>query len=41
MAGHHKGGEVLAEAQTPQYRRIQRVLPQRAHSMGKRLRICM
>lgn len=36
MAGHHKGGEVLAEAQTPQYYRIQRVLPQRAHGMGKR-----
>lgn len=35
MAGHHKRGEVPSEASAPQHYRVQRLLPEGAHSMGK------
>lgn len=45
MAGYRKGSEVPPEAAPPKHRRVPRLLPERAHSMGEcergRLRTCV
>lgn len=35
MARHNQGGEIPAENTTPEQHRVQRMLPARAHCLGK------
>lgn len=39
MARHNQGGEIPAKNTTPKQHRVQRMLPARAHCLGKRMMI--
>lgn len=40
MARHNQGGEISAENTTPKQHRVQRMLPARAHCLGKIVHEC-